>query len=262
MQHRVSFGRAKAAASLLDDPNTRASECCGRAAPTAAPEIVMTTAVAGRPFRGLFPPAKEESVGHAAPRRPANSTQSTGLPLTAQLHVHVGPAKPDALKCHSRFCVWPGAGFVDWAICYCICLRPCRWIAYREARLFSREPPAKYMACGRVWDRDSAPIWRHDGLRALRGQHASTAPCGIVALTALGMGMRSGTVRRLAVAKTDDNRTCPYGCGTGFRFFTHTRQQSQLASARRINLAGVFRSICRVQLSKDSLALCSAPRSF
>jgi hypothetical protein len=47
------------------------------------------------------------------------------------------------------------------------------------------------------------------------------------------------------IARSDDNRAYPYGRGIGFRLFGHACQQSQVASARRLSVDDVFRSICR-----------------
>jgi Protein of unknown function (DUF1275) len=53
-----------------------------------------------------------------------------------------------------------------------------------------------------IWFAVALGIWRNDSLMVLRtsrAQHIFVALYGIIALTALGMGMRNGTVKRLAV---------------------------------------------------------------
>ena len=77
------------------------------------------------------------------------------------------------------------------------------------------------------------------------GQYISTALYGIIALTALGMGLRNGTVRRLAVPELTTTVLTLHGGGTGVRLFTHARQQSHVAPPRQLNLDDEFGSICR-----------------
>ena len=158
----------------------------------------------------------------------------------------------------SRFCIWRSAGFVHWTICHCTWLLSRGRIACWEGRLLARRWAGQHMACGCLWNRDIASIWRNGGLAVFRTSRRTAHPTalyGIIALTALAMGTCNGTVRRLAVPELTTTVLTLTVAALAFDFSLTPGNNPRWR--RRVGLVFMMLSgpFVGVQLLKHSLAL-------